>query len=231
MLGTPTIDEHPGLGRAELNIVTFLACSGGKATEDQVIDAVWNGRLVERSTLWNKMSRARSVLGRLLPPREQSTGVVRLHPAVMTDLQLFSMLVDRAQVVSSYEAIGLLTDALGLVRGVPFDAVGYEWAHEQQHHSKACELIETAGLRLVELALEEDDAATARAAVSSALAALKINEPLYRARMRIEGHVGNTVGVQTAYNEIVALVGDLEGAPGAQVSASTAKLHEALTSH
>ena len=230
VLGTPTIDEHPGLGRAELNIVIFLACSGGKATEDQVIDAVWNGRLVERSTLWNKMSRARSVLGRLLPPREQSTGVVRLHPAVMTDLQLFSVLVDRAQLVSSYEAMELLTDALGLVRGVPFDTVGYEWAHEQQHHSSACELIETAGLRLVELALEADDIATARAGVNSALAALKINEPLYRARMRIEAHAGNTGGVQTAYNEIVALVGDLDGASQSRVSPSTAKLYEALTS-
>lgn len=230
VLGAPTIEAHPALGRAELNIVAFLACSGGKATEDQLIDAVWSGRLVERSTLWNKMSKARAVLGRLLPPREQSTGIVRLHPAVMTDLQLFSAFVSRAQVVSSYEAISLLTDALSLVRGVPFDAVGYEWAHEQQHHSRACELIETAGLRLVELALEADDIATARAGVSSALAALKINEPLYRARMRIEAHAGNASGVQAAYNEIVALVGDLDGAPQPQVSSSTARLYEVLTS-
>ena len=229
VLGTPTIEEHAGLGRAELNIVVFLACSGGKATEDQVIDAVWNGRLVERSTLWNKMSRARSVLGRLLPPREQSTGVVRLHPAVMTDLHVFSALVDRAQVVSSYEAIELLTDALSLVRGVPFDAVGYEWAYEQQHHARACELVETAGLRLVDLALEADDVATARAGVICALAALKINEPLYRARMKIEAHVGNTSGVQSAYNEIVALIGDLDGAHQSQVSPSTAQLYAALT--
>ncbi len=148
----------------------------------------------------------------------------------MTDLQLFSAFVSRAQVVSSYEAISLLTDALSLVRGVPFDAVGYEWAHEQQHHSRACELIETAGLRLVELALEADDIATARAGVSSALAALKINEPLYRARMRVEAHAGNASGVQAAYNEIVALVGDLDGAPQPQVSPSTARLYEALTS-
>ena len=230
VLGTPTIEAHPALGRAELNIVAFLACSGGKATEDQLIDAVWSGRLVERSTLWNKMSRARSVLGRLLPPREQSTGIVRLHPAVMTDLQLFSVFVSRAQVVSSYEAIGLLKDALSLVRGVPFDAVGYEWAYEQQYHSSACELIETAGLRLVELALEADDIATARAGVSSALAALKVNEPLYRARMRVEAQAGNASGVQAAYNEIVALIGDLDGAPQSRVSPSTAKLFEALTS-
>jgi nucleoid-associated protein YgaU len=230
VLGTPTIDEHGGLGRAELNIVVFLACSGGKATEDQVIDAVWNGRLVERSTLWNKMSRARSVLGRLLPPREQSTGVVRLHPAVLTDLHVFSTLVDRAHLVSSYEAIELLTEALSLVRGVPFDAVGYEWAYEQQHHARACELIETAGLLLVDLALEADDVAAARSGVSSALSALKINEPLYRARMKIEAHVGNIGGVQTAYNEIVALVGDLDEGSKSRVSSSTDQLYAALTS-
>ena len=114
--------------------------------------------------------------------------------------------------------------------GVPFDAVGYEWAYEQQHHARACELIETAGLRLVDLALDADDVIAARAAVISALAALKINEPLYRARMKIEAHVGNTVGVQTAYNEIVALIGDLDGAPQSRVSSSTARLYAELTS-
>ena len=124
VLGTPTIDQYPKLGRSELNIVTFLACAGGQATEDQVIDAVWSGQLRERKTLWNKLSIARAVLGRHLPPRDQSSGIVSLHPAVMTDLQLLKALVDRASLVSSYEAIGLLSDALELVRGVPFDAVG-----------------------------------------------------------------------------------------------------------
>ena len=137
-------------------------------------------------------------------------------------MPVLTTLVDRANRVSSYEATGLLSDALELVRGVPFDAVGYDWAHEHQHHARACELIETAGLRLVDLALEADDVATARTAVSRALTALKINEPLYRARMKIEAHAGNTAGVRSVYNELVSLMNDLDptdqGAPSTQTT-------------
>ena len=52
------------LGRIDLNLITFLACSGGTAAS-QVIDAVWNGRAIERSTLWNRIA--------------QSTHARRLH--------------------------------------------------------------------------------------------------------------------------------------------------------
>src|SRR5262249_15981656 len=60
VLGAPRIDEYTGLGRIELNLVTFLACNGGYASESQLINAVWNGRAIERATLWNRISKARA---------------------------------------------------------------------------------------------------------------------------------------------------------------------------
>ena len=65
---------------------------------------------------------------------------------------------------------------------------------------------------LVDLALDLDDIATAKDAVSLGLKALRVNEPLYRARMRIEAHCGNRAGVRQAYDELVLLLAELDDA-------------------
>jgi hypothetical protein len=71
-------------------------------------------------------------------------------------------------------------------------SVGYGWAHEQQHYAEACELVERATLTVVDLALALDDINAVRHAGSQGLKALRVNEPLYRARMRVEAHCGTT---------------------------------------
>lgn len=231
VLGVPRIDSYPNLGRLELNLVTFLACNNGSATEDQLIDAIWNGRAIERTTVWNRISKARAALGRHLPARDQGSNTIRLAAGVITDLDIFETLTARAIHVSSADAIELLTRAMSLIDGVPFDAVGYDWAHEHQHHARACELIESGALRLVDIALDHDDPATARLAISQGLRALRINEPLYRARMRLEAHLGNHGGVRTTYDELVRLLDEL-AEPGEtyQPSNPTKALLEQLVS-
>jgi DNA-binding SARP family transcriptional activator len=209
VLGAPVIDGHSGLGRIELNLVTYLACNGGQATESQVIDAVWNGRAIERATLWNRISKARATLGRVIPARDQGSNSVRLAPGVMTDAQLLRAAHDRAIEFSAAQAVDQLSAALESIRGVPFDAVGYDWAHEQQHYADVCELVERTALTVVDLALDLDDINAARYAVSQGLKALRVNEPLYRARMRIEAHCGNHTGVRAAYDELTALLDEL----------------------
>jgi DNA-binding SARP family transcriptional activator len=228
VLGVPAVDGYPDLGRIELNLVAYLACRGGRATENQVIDAVWNGRAIERAALWNRISKARAALGRFIPARDQGANVVRLADGVTTDLDLFRASVERARRVSSAEAIELLRAAMSLVHGVPFDSPGYDWAHEQQHYADACELIERAALDLVDLALEDDDVPVAREAVSQALKALRIHEPLYRARMRIEARCGNDAGVRAAYNELAGLLDELDDGAGAFTpsAATTALLND-----
>jgi hypothetical protein len=230
VLGVPAIDDIDGLGRIELNFVTFLACSGGHATENQVIDAVWNGRAIERSTLWNRISKARSVLGPFIPARDQGSSVVRLAAGVATDAQLQQRALVAAPDFSAAEALDQLVTALKLIRGVPFDAVGYDWAHEQQHYADACELVERATLTVVDIALDLDDMNAARQAVSQGLKALRVNEPLYRARMRIEATCGNHAGVQAAYDELSMLLVELSEStePYAPAPATTALRDELL---
>jgi hypothetical protein len=230
VLGSPRIDQHTGLGRIELNLVTFLACNGGYASESQLINAVWNGRAIERATLWNRISKARAILGRFVPARDQGSSIVRLAPGVMTDAQMLKSAMDNAHDVSAGRALDQLGAAMEMIRGVPFDAVGYDWAHEEQHYADACELVERATLKIVDLALELDDVTAARQAVSQGLRALRVNEPLYRARMRIEANCANQAGVRAAYDELAALLeelsdGDESYAPS---SATTALLDELL---
>jgi nucleoid-associated protein YgaU len=230
VLGVPSVDGHPSLGRIDLNLVTFLACSGGTATESQVIDAVWNGRAIERSTLWNRISKARAALGGYIPPRDQGTNLVRLAPGVTTDAELLRRAVEQAQQLSSTQAVDHLRAAMDLITGVPFDAVGYDWAHEQQQYADACQLIERAALMLVDLALDLDDMAIAKDATSIGLKALRVNEPLYRARMRIEAHCGNRAGIRHTYDELVSLLAELDdgSATYSPTHATTALLDELL---
>jgi DNA-binding SARP family transcriptional activator len=210
VLGPPSIPSHPKIGRTDVNLLAFLACNEGSATEDQIIDAVWCGRNVERATLWNHLSKVRSALGtEHVPSRDQGDTRVRIGDGISSDLAYLAALVHHAERASSAEAACLLRRALDLVDGVPFDAAGYDWAHEQQHHARACSLIETATLRLVDLAIDDDDPATARHALNQGLRALRVNEPLYRARMKLEAHIGNHTGVRTVYNELTQLLNEL----------------------
>lgn len=209
VFGSPHVEDFPDLGRMDTNLVAFLACNGGGATEDQLIDAVWNGRLVERSTVWNRISKARSVLGAHLPAREQGTTLVRLAATVRTDFDYFAKLVSYADDGSSDEAIRLLLEALDLVEGQPFDAAGYDWAHQQQHHARACELIESTAIRLVDLALDAGELDIGRRGVSRALRALPGNEPLYRSRMKLEAAADNPSGVCAAFDELTSMLTEL----------------------
>ena len=38
---------------------------------------------------------------------------------------------------------------------------------------------------------------------------MNLNEPLYRARMRLEAHIGNNTGVRAVYNELARLLNEL----------------------
>lgn len=229
LIGPPDVPAFPALGRMDLNVVAFLACAGGSTTVDQLIDAVWSGRLVEKETVWNRMSKVRAIVGDLLPRREQGSSVVGLDAAVGTDVGHFAAVVEYSNQVSTTEAIETLTEALQLVRGVPFDAAGYDWAHQRQHLTRACELVEAAGLRLAEIALDVGDVATARFAVSQALCALPANEPLYRCRMQIEAAANNLQGVRSAYNELLITLDDWGDGLDAEPSSTTADLFLQLT--
>jgi len=119
---------------------------------------------------------------------------------------------------------------MSLVTGVPSDTVGYDWAHEQQHYADACYLIERVALTLIDRALQLHDIPVAQEAVSLGIKALRANEPLYRARMRIEALSGNRAGIRHAYNELTGLLGEIDGSADGSIPspATTALLDQLL---
>lgn len=229
VLGAPTIDGISGLGRLELGIITYLACNGRVATPEQIIDAVWSGKTIGQGTFSNRLTRARNTAPGILLPRPHGTREVALADDVTTDMHLLEAAIRRAESASSGRAIDLLREGLAYVEGVPFDDPSFDWAHDRQHHAHASTLIETAALRLTDLALEDGDIDTARVAYRQGLRGLPLNEPLYRARMRTEAAAANPEGVRAAYDELVRSLADLDDALGEyEPDDETTRLYEQL---
>ena len=230
VLGTPSIPDRAELGRRELILTVYLACREGPVAASAVQDALWGGKPVESKTVWNVIGATRRALGDLddgtpvLPAADRSRGgTLQLTPGVCTDLALFRELVAQAGAVSSSEAIELHREALALVTGPPFDAVGYDWAYRDQVVAEATTLIEQTTEQLVDLALDARQVGVAREAIVRGLRGLPGNEELYRCRMRVEHHAGNLAGVTAAYEELVTYLTDLETEPS---PATAALLHD-----
>ena len=214
VLGVPRIDGFDRIGPLELGIATFLACNGGRATPDQIKDAVWNGKRIEHGTFTNRLTKTRQALPGFLLGRTQQELDVELAPGITSDLTLMHELVAHAERASATRACELLHEALSYVSGPPFDATGYDWAHVRQDHAAASTLIERAALGLTELALEASDINLARTACRTGLIGLPLNEPLYVARMRVEAAAHNPAGITAVFNELTTALRELSDSFG-----------------
>ena len=236
VLGVPSIPDRPDIGRRELILAVLLACRGGTLAASAAQDALWGGKPVEPKTVWNFVAAVRRALGDLddgspvMPAADRSHGTLRLHPRVSTDLDLLRRAVTAADEMSSTEAMATLRDALALVEGPPFDGVGYDWAHRDQDVAEAARVIEQAVDRLVTLALEAGQHDLARHAISRGLRGLPGDEHLYRLRMRLEAHAGNTRGLVGAYEELCVYLADLEAEPSPTTTALYNELRSQRTS-
>jgi len=218
VLGAPSVPDRPGLSRREIALAALLACSGKPVDRDRIQEAVWQGRAVEPKTVYNVISDLRKHLGSLddgadLIVSRLESGVLSIADGVGTDLAVFRRLFAIAEHESSGRATLALREALGLVEGPPFSGAYFEWAASQQLVADAEVLIERAAKQLVDLSLEAGDLDGARWAVQQGLRALPGNEPLYRARMRVESEAGNPAAVRSAYQELVSLLDDLDTEP------------------
>jgi DNA-binding SARP family transcriptional activator len=144
---------------------------------------------------------------------------LQLDPGVTTDLALLRTAVQDAQNASSAEAIRLLSDAIDMVDGQPFDDAGYDWAYSEQLVSEANSLIIAAACQLTTLALADGLVDVARNGVRRALRAVPGDEDLYRCRLRVEGHSGNLAGVRSAYAELVTALKTLDVKPSEETVA------------
>ncbi|MFZ6003060.1 MAG: BTAD domain-containing putative transcriptional regulator [Actinomycetota bacterium] len=226
VLGVPAVPDRPGLGRRELILTVYLACQAGPVAASAVQDALWGGKPVETKTVWNVIGSTRKALGDLpdgtpvLPAADRSrAGTLRVARGVTTDLAVMRSLVARAAAASSSEAVDLLREALLLVSGPPFDAVGYDWAYRDQEVAEASTLIEHTTEQLVDLCLEAGLVDVARDTVVRGLRGLPGNEELYRCRMRVEHRAGNLAGVTATYEELVTYLADLDTEPSPATAA------------
>jgi DNA-binding SARP family transcriptional activator len=236
VLGVPSIPDRPDIGRRELILAVLLACRGGTLAASAAQDALWGGKPVEPKTVWNFVAAVRRALGDLddgtpvMPAADRAHGTLRLHPRVTTDLDLLRKAVAAADEMSSTEAMSALREALSMVEGPPFDAVGYDWAHRDQDVAEAARVIEQAVDRLVALALEAGQHDLARHAINRGLRGLPGDEHLYRLRMRLEAHTGNTRGLVAAYEELCVYLADLEVEPSPATTALYNELRSQRTS-
>lgn len=229
VLGAPEVLDHPNIGRIETSIITYLACHDGKRRDDQVINAVWNGRAMEPKTLFNKISKIRSILGSdLVPARSPGSPLVVLDRRVATDLSVLKAIMERADHVSDAEAVDLLLHGLSLIDGPPFDSSDCEWCYETQTYADATETVEAAALKCAATARRLGDLTAARAALADGLRALPMNEPLYRARMLVEADGGNSSGVQAAVTELRTVL-QLHSESGLEFEPETETTHLAET--
>ena len=221
VLGRPDVPDRPEIQGLKLRLLVYLACQNGRTvSRSRILDAVWGGEARERKTFSNKLSDLRNTLG--TPPSGNpllSTATdagVRLDPSVMTDLTVFIALAARARDAASNEAIELLSDALTLVHGEPFDDGGYEWADATQDNVQTHDHILNAARELYRLACDAADLATARFALVQGLKAVPGHEDLYRLRMQLEHRAANTAAIHATFNELTHQLNVLECEPSTE---------------
>ncbi len=221
VLGRPAVPGRPEIQGLKLRLLVYLACQNGRTvSRSRILDAVWGGEARERKTFSNKLSDLRNTLGTTStgsPMLSTATDAgVRLDPSVMTDLSVFIALAARARDAASNEAIELLSDALTLVHGEPFDDGGYEWADANQDNVQTHDHILNAARDLYRLACDAADLATARFALVQGLKAVPGHEDLYRLRMQLEHRAANTAAIHATFNELTHQLNVLECEPSTE---------------
>jgi len=204
--------------RRAVEVVVFLALHRGGVTNDQIRAAVWPETIPAQDTFNTTVSRARGALGTdrdgeyNLPHAVNTDGRYLLGPHVGTDLARFTEFVRRARTTADAdEERSLLREAVGLLRGQPFEGMrGYEWAYTEGIIAETEAMIADAAHRLAQLALEAGDAELATWAAVSGLKAVPGSEPLYRDRMEAAHLQGDPAAVDRIIEDLCRYIETLD---------------------
>ncbi|WP_329046800.1 hypothetical protein [Streptomyces sp. NBC_01422] len=152
-------------------------------------------------TLQSRLSEIRSRFGTAADgqpylPRPKNGYAFR--SGIRSDWDRFQKLATRALAAGHDTGIPDLENALGLVRGKPFEGQDYPWADsiQQEIISRIVDVVHTLAAWLTEG--DDPDMDAARHAVLRGLDIDESSEVLYRDWMRIEWATGNTAGVRKA---------------------------------
>ena len=204
VMGELACDEFPGLGGIGMRIVVALTAAGerGLSTE-QLVDRVWAGRRVQPRTITNQVGKVRREIGVEHLPRRPANHAAVVEGLVL-DVEWLKFLVADGALRSSEMERRCLCAGLGLVGGPPFAAAGLDWPDVAIWRQEAEVVIEGAALRLVELALEDDDFEMAKYAIRQGLIGLQVSESLVRARMRVAAAEQDATSVVKLYQDLQA---------------------------
>ena len=240
VLGPVTVDWRHTASRPQLTeLLAFIATHPPRIGADRVRLALWpvdpdDERFGERSpsTLWTLVSKTRLALG-TDPDRgdlliTQPGNVYELSPQVGCDWVRFETL--RKMAADEPErTIPLLRQALGLVRGRPFQDIpvgSYSWVGLDRLDSDMSASIAEAACTLVAAALAADDVAAARFAVEQGRLGTPHSEALIRAAMRVCAAAGDREGLDRALRDARRLAQLLD--PTGEPEPETVALYEEL---
>jgi DNA-binding SARP family transcriptional activator len=208
-----------GAGKIErsksIELIVYLALHPQGVTPDELWEALWPDRPVNRGTLHTTVTSARTGLGRALDGTrylpDAHDGHYRLSQHVGLDWARFHALIAAGEddVPEGFEA---LRSALELVRGVPLTSPtgrGYEWAvvHRTEMETVIAETAERLAMRY----LEAGDHRQANWAARRGLLASPYDERLCRVLMRAADAAGNPAGVDAVWKELLSVLdADLE---------------------
>jgi DNA-binding SARP family transcriptional activator len=230
VLGPLTVNGQPGaLLPAQTQLLIALALADG--------DGLPNRRLCEllgadpahprpSDSLRQLIVRTRRQQGRAGDGREwiehRGHGRYALHADAWLDWTEFGALATAG--LRSRDP-GTLSEALGIVRGEPFDGCYYWWLEPALVESARARVV-TVATMLASISLDRGDAAGAARATRAGLAADASAEQLWRALMRAEHAAGNLAGVREAWNRCRAVVAEI--AADGQPEQSTAAVYSRL---
>ena len=224
-------------GRAwTLDLVVFLALHRRGATSEAWSTALWPDRLPAAPTRYSTASAARRALGPSTAGRDhlpRSHSRLQLAPTVGCDWDRFVLLArsDRA---------GAWAEALGLVRGRPFEGLrSPDWTVLEGFTAEVEEAVVVVALQLAGYRLGRGDGRGAWSAARRALLVSPYDERLYRVLLRAADAQGNPAGVESAMAELTRLVGGAREGPGERAAGAphpcelvhpdTAALYQALS--
>jgi DNA-binding SARP family transcriptional activator len=186
-------------------LVVYLAFHREGVRNDVWATALWADRSVAPSTLHSTASVARRALGRA------SNGVdhlprtgrrLQLQDTVRTDVERF------AQAATDPDP-GRWKEALGLVRGRPFDGLCLaDWAVLEGMQAGVESLVVGTALRGAEYFLRQGCGEEAEWMIRRALQVSPYDERLYRVLLRAVATMGNRVGLRAAMADLLLLAAD-----------------------
>jgi len=181
------------------------------ATREAARAALWETD-VRDASFANVVSEARRGLSRHLAPEGHREWLGRphgelvpLHPAVVSDVEVFRAHVSRADTLRRHGAdeervAAELRAALELVRGAPFIGSGFAWADAEASTSGCTLLVVNAALELGELDLAAGRVEDAFRSAGVGLCVLPGHEELVALRLRTHARSGDLVGVRHEWN-------------------------------